>query len=142
MLTQLAQRLEGGRSLGGPVQVFAVCFSGEGDELSQRRGYACGTVGYAIGFAEHTLDHFTFALPVGQEPLGPINGEPPSLRKGPQRMLYTEVAAVREPDSLVEQVGAGSPTAKFGPKSGHSGRPSQRRRGTSTMVSRRSVSGE
>lgn len=115
LLGQLARRLKNGGFLGDPVQVFAVCFSGEHDELSQWRGYAGGTGGYAIGFAKHTLDHFTFALPFGQEPLGPINGEPPSLMRGPQRVLYTESEAHQEADSLARRLGPGSPTDNFGP---------------------------
>lgn len=114
LLIGLAQRIEDGAILGGPVQVFSVCFSGEDDELSQWRGYAGGTGGYAIGFAKRTLDHFTFALPVGQKPLGPINGEPPSPMNGPQRVLYTATEARKEADSLIARMGPGSPSDKFG----------------------------
>ena len=114
LLIELAQRVESGAILGGPVQVFAVCFSGEDDELSQWRGYAGGTGGYAIGFTKHVLDHFTFALPVGWPPLSTINGEPPSLMKGPQRVQYTKDEARQEADSLIAQLAPGSPTVDMG----------------------------
>jgi len=118
LLDQLAKTLEVSGYLGDPVQVFAACFSGESDELSQWRGYAGGTGGYAIGIARRTLDHFTFALPVTQSPLGPINGEPPSLMWPPRRVFYKENEAIREADRLAQTLQPGSPvpgiSANFG----------------------------
>lgn len=42
-----------------PWRIFASCFCEDGDLLSQWRGYAGGTGGFAIGFAREALTHHT-----------------------------------------------------------------------------------
>jgi hypothetical protein len=64
-LIQLADEFEREEFYGEPVQVFAVCVSREGDLLSQWRGYAGGTGGYAIGFSRAVLEHHTKTTPPG-----------------------------------------------------------------------------
>ena len=71
-LLELAAEFERDKFYGEPVQVFAVSVSREGDLLSQWRGYAGGTGGYAIGFSRAVLEDHTWTTP----PLGVDSADP------------------------------------------------------------------
>jgi hypothetical protein len=88
----LSSRDNEGDFLGGPAQLYAACLSSEGDQLSQWRGYAAGTGGYAIGIAKRALDHFTFgAWPNADSTLIQTAVAPSALR--PERVSYDEQEA-------------------------------------------------
>lgn len=111
LLIQLAHELRGKDFYGEPVQVFAACLSSNGDQLSQWRGYAGGTGGYAIGISKFVLDHYCFVLPLDPSPgsllLGQLPAQPPLAKvsydtaeaKASADRLATEIQPARESES-------------------------------------------
>ncbi|MGF0327961.1 DUF2971 domain-containing protein (plasmid) [Gordonia rubripertincta] len=76
--TQVADDFDPESLFDWSFRCFAVCFCGDGDLLSQWRGYAGGSGGFSIGFPRHILEshsygvfakmaHHTFDVPVSAD---------------------------------------------------------------------------
>lgn len=70
-LLPLARELRANGLLPDPAQVFAASFTTEPDDLSQWRGYAGGTGGFAIGIPREVLENHTFPMFNWPEPENP-----------------------------------------------------------------------
>lgn len=75
-LSPLAQELCANGLLPDPAQVFGASFSTQPDDLSQWRGYAGGTGGFAIGIPRVVLENHTYPMFNRSEPENPILGYP------------------------------------------------------------------
>lgn len=78
ILARLSKELHDNGFLPDPAQVFAVCLSTQPDDLSQWRGYAGGTGGFAIGIPYAALAAYTYPLFAFPEPMDPALGLPPT----------------------------------------------------------------
>lgn len=67
-------------TLDWPRRCFATCFCSDGDLLSQWRGYAGGTGGFAIGFSQEALRNRTYALHPAKAPMMPEQTSETTLR--------------------------------------------------------------
>ncbi|NED67185.1 DUF2971 domain-containing protein, partial [Streptomyces sp. SID10244] len=59
---EIAEAFEPARVFEWPFRCFAVCFCGDGDLLSQWRGYAGGVGGYSIGFPREVLERYSYGI--------------------------------------------------------------------------------
>lgn len=59
---EIAEAFDPGRIFDWPFRCFAVCFCGDGDLLSQWRGYAGGVGGYSIGFPREVLHLYSYGI--------------------------------------------------------------------------------
>ncbi|MEY1677773.1 DUF2971 domain-containing protein (plasmid) [Gordonia hongkongensis] len=59
---EIAEAFEPTRVFEWPFRCFAVCFCGDGDLLSQWRGYAGGVGGYSIGFPREVLERYSYGI--------------------------------------------------------------------------------
>lgn len=80
LLTELAAGLERSGYRPDPAQVFAACFSTDGDDLSQWRGYAGGTGGFAIGIPREVLENNTLPLFNFADPIPAVAGYPAAVK--------------------------------------------------------------
>jgi hypothetical protein len=96
LLTDLAEGLERAEYRPDPAQVFAVSFSTEGDDLSQWRGYAGGTGGFAIGISREVLANHTYPLFNFPEPISAMLGYPPAVELVKVSYQPDDIAAAAE----------------------------------------------
>lgn len=113
LLTDLANGLERSEYRPDPAQVFAACFSVEGDDLSQWRGYAGGTGGFAIGIPREVLANHTFPLFNLPEPIPASLAYPPAVELVKVSYESDDIIATAAEKfiDIVKQCGDGQPTA-------------------------------
>jgi hypothetical protein len=83
-----------------PVTCFATCFSADGDLLSQWRGYAGGTGGFALGLDRDGLETRTCTLPRDKWPGDRLPESRPKL----EPVVYGKKAAIAAIDKHIQEL--------------------------------------
>lgn len=96
----IEQYFDADRILEWPVTCYASCFCGNGDLLSQWRGYAGGTGGFALGIDRDALENRTWAFAKSRWPGDREMPSEPALRP----VVYGEEAGIAAVDEGMRQL--------------------------------------